>query len=356
MEILISEVNIHAVIQSIAEQLGTRQIRYFCEETTLSIPPQYGQGYIKGIDFKGGLGLMIFNCTFNDDLVLRYSLEQSHPLRVKFCQKGKITYSFEPDKERHDIPELHTAFCTSTETYDHIYEFSRDTHIQYTSLEIYRRLYLDKIECDITTLPSPLENLLRDIDAIDPFSYESAYSIMLADVVNDIHGNDLKGLARKTLLESRSLDLFAHIVTQYIDDLNPENRRILLRKSDLSLIVEAKKILLENIQDNITIPELSRRVGVNTTKLKQGFKKVFGYTINEFVRQEKLSLAKELILEGTLSIKQIAERVGYRNYAYFASRFKERYGALPSEYVKNIKHKIPIEKVEEGDSSVELKS
>ena len=350
MEVLITESDIHSVIKSIAEQLGTRQIRYFCEETTLSIPPQYGKGYIKGINFKDGLGLLLFNCTFNEPMSLRYSLEQSHPLRVVFCQKGLVTYSFEPDQERHDIPELHTAFCTSTETYDHLYEFPENTHVQFTSLEIDRRVYLKKIACDIATLPNDLANLLRDVNAIDPFSYESAYSIVLADVVNDIHTNDLKGLARKSLLESRSLDLFAHIVTQYVDDLNPQSKRVLLRKSDLTLIIKAKNILLENVQENITIPELSRQVGVNTTKLKQGFKKVFGCTINEFVRNHKLSLAKELILGGNLSIKQIAEKVGYRNYAYFASRFKERYGALPSEYIKHMKHQVPTDEVIESTS------
>ncbi|MGB3584959.1 MAG: AraC family transcriptional regulator [Tunicatimonas sp.] len=345
MEILITESDIHSVIKSIAEQLGTRQIRYFCEETTLAIPPQYGQGYIKGINFKDGLGLLLFNCTFNEETSFRYSLEKSHPLRVIFCQKGKVTYSFDPDHARHEIPELHTAFCTSTETYDHLYEFPEKKQVQFTSLEIDRRVYLNKIECDIATLPNDLANLLQDVDAIDPFTYANAYSIALADVVNNIHTNDLKGLARKSLMESRSLDLFAHIVTQYVDDLNPQNKQVLLRKSDLALIIKAKNILVDNIQENITIPELSRQVGVNTTKLKQGFKKVYGCTINEFVRNHKLTLAKELLVGGSLSVKQIAEKIGYRNYAYFASRFKERYGALPSEYMKHIKHKVPIDEV-----------
>ena len=297
-----------------------------------------------------GLGLFMFNCTFHEEFILRYSLAQSHPLRLKFCQQGSFTYSFEPDNEVFTIPTLHTALCTSTQTYDQVYILPANTHVQYTSLEINRKEYIDKIECDLETIPKDLANLLRDVDAIDPFSYESAYSLSLADVVYDIHANEMKGLARKTYLEARSLDLFAHIVAQYTDDLNPKNKRVLLRKTDVSLIVKAKDLLIDNIEENITIPELSRKVGVNTTKLKQGFKKVYGCTINEFVRYRKLSLAKELVLEGTLSVKQIAEKVGYRNYAYFASRFKERYGALPSEYMKRIKHQVPRDGVPETGS------
>lgn len=352
MEVIIKELEIHSVIKSIAQQLGTRQVRYFCEETTIAIPPRYGQGYIKGINFMHGLGLLMFNCTFTEEFVLRYSLEQSHPLRLKFCQVGSFKYSFEPepDNESYTIPALHTAFCTSTETYDQIYCVPANTQVQFTSLEINRKEYIKKIECDLETLPQNLANLLRDIDAIDPFTYESAYSLALADVVYDIHNNDLKGLARKTFLEARSLDLFAHIVAQYTDDLNPKNKRVLLRKADVSLIAKARDLLVDNIEKNMTIPELSRKVGVNTTKLKQGFKKVYGCTINEFVRYRKLSLAKEYVLEGTLSVKQIAEKVGYRNYAYFASRFKERYGALPSEYMKRIKHPVPGEGLSEKNS------
>lgn len=340
MKIIIRDIEIHAVIKSIAQQMGTRQVRYFCEETTLAIPPRFGAGYIKGVNFMNGVGLLIFNCTFHEELILHYSLKQSHPLRLKFCQQGNFIYCFQPDQESHKIQALHSAFCTSTDSYDQLYTFPANLHVQYTSLEINRREYIKKIECDVDTLPNDLANLLRDIDAIDPFAYESAYSIVLADVVNDIHTNDLKGLARKTFLEARSLDLFAHIVTQYLDDLNPKSKRVLLRKTDVSLINKAREILVQHIQENITIPELSKRVGVNTTKLKQGFKKMYGCTINEFVRYQKLSLAKELILEGSLSVKQISEKIGYRNYAYFASRFKERYGALPSEYMKRIKHPV----------------
>jgi AraC-like DNA-binding protein len=41
-----------------------------------------------------------------------------------------------------------------------------------------------------------------------------------------------------------------------------------------------------------------------------------------------------------MSIKETARAVGYANQSHFAKRFKEKYGVLPKDYIKNIRAKI----------------
>lgn len=343
MEVVITHIRLHDVLLAIAEQLEATELSYSCDETLITIPEKHGKGYIRGISFGHGLGLLIFRCTFNEDTIFHYSLNRSHPLRLVFCQLGTITYQFEPENVDFDIQSLHASLSTSTSSYDQRYCFPARTDVEFTSLEIDRTRYISKIECDLHTIPKRLAKVLRDINAEDPFTYQSNYSIALADIVYQIHNTSYEGLSRKAYLEARSLDLFAEVIQLFADDQQPNSKQVLLRRSDLDTIVEARNLMVKDLSKNITIPELAKAVGINTTKLKQGFKKVYNQTINEYIRDKRLEVAKDYILEGSLSIKQISERVGYKNYAYFSARFKERYGAVPSDYLKKRAQSVTLD-------------
>ena len=95
---------------------------------------------------------------------------------------------------------------TSTETYDQEYCFAANTDIEFTSLEVDRLRYIEKIEKDLNTIHPRLASVFKDIKAEDPFSYNSNYSIALADIVYQIHHTEYEGLPRKLYLEARSLD------------------------------------------------------------------------------------------------------------------------------------------------------
>lgn len=343
MEINISHVRLQNVLTEIAEQLDATEVKNLCGESTVVIPYQHGKGYIRGINFGDGLGLLTFSCTFKEETIFCYALNESHPLRLIFCQQGTITYKFEPDNIAFTIVSLQASLSASTKTYDQQYNFPANTEVEFTSLEVNRPLYLDKIECDLDTVPKRLAKVLRDIKAEDPFNYRSHYSIELADIVYQIHHSIYEGLSRKLYLEARTLDLFAEVIRLFADDEQPNSRQVLLRKSDIETIVQARDLMLEDLSTSLTIPALAKAVGINTTKLKQGFKMLYNQTINEYIRDKRLAVAKDYILEGHWSIKQVSEKVGYKNYAYFSARFKERYGAVPSEYLKKRAHHVTMD-------------
>jgi AraC-like DNA-binding protein len=129
---------------------------------------------------------------------------------------------------------------------------------------------------------------------------------------------------------------------QYEDDLKKGKKRQVLRKAEVDLIGRAKDILIENLQNPPTITELARQTGLNEQKLKKGFNLLFDTTINKYLLNERMEHAKVLLAEGSKSIKEIAAFVGFSNHGYFAGKFKEKFGLLPSDYVKAIKQeKIP---------------
>jgi len=104
-----------------------------------------------------------------------------------------------------------------------------------------------------------------------------------------------------------------------------------LRSRDVNRIYEARDIILSNLQKPLTLAELSRSVGICQTKLKVGFKAIFGTTVFEYVRARQMERALELLLNTDKNISEVAYEVGYMYPANFTHAFRKQLGYLPTE-------------------------
>lgn len=82
-----------------------------------------------------------------------------------------------------------------------------------------------------------------------------------------------------------------------------------------------------------TITQLAHRVGSNETSLKQCFRKQLNTTIHQYIVQQRMAKAAELLSGHALSISQVAHEVGYSNHGHFAAAFKKEFGCAPSMYL-----------------------
>ena len=103
---------------------------------------------------------------------------------------------------------------------------------------------------------------------------------------------------------------------------------------DFDKIHEAKDILIANSNHPPTILELSKRVGINDNKLKNGFKKVFNQTVYGYLFDYKMNLARQLLLDTDKTIFEIALDCGYEYTSHFTTAFKREYGLTPKPFKK----------------------
>ncbi len=96
----------------------------------------------------------------------------------------------------------------------------------------------------------------------------------------------------------------------------------------------AKKLLTNNYRSGYTIPILASRVEINERALKDGFKIMYNTTIFEYLTQQRMEHAKELLAENGRSILEIAQRVGYKNNSVFTQAFRRRYKLAPKQWQK----------------------
>ena len=94
---------------------------------------------------------------------------------------------------------------------------------------------------------------------------------------------------------------------------------------------------IEYINANYNDPELNVGAVARSVELSEGhlshiFKKETGYTLNSYITACRMHMAMHLLRERRLRVSEAAERVGYRDIAYFSSTFKKFTGKSPTEY------------------------
>ncbi|MBO9203396.1 MULTISPECIES: helix-turn-helix domain-containing protein [Niastella] len=79
---------------------------------------------------------------------------------------------------------------------------------------------------------------------------------------------------------------------------------------------------------------LARKFNLSETKLKVEFKQLFGKPVYQYFQEKQMELAKELLMENQLLIKEISWKFGYESTSKFSAAFKKHHGVLPSELSK----------------------
>ena len=98
------------------------------------------------------------------------------------------------------------------------------------------------------------------------------------------------------------------------------------------IVVAVKRYVREHISEDIYIADIAGQVYLNEQYLMRTFKKITGISILEFITDERVRLAKELLVSTDHPVKQVADNVGYGNYSYFTKLFKRNTGLTPQAY------------------------
>ena len=104
---------------------------------------------------------------------------------------------------------------------------------------------------------------------------------------------------------------------------------------DEKLIADAVKVVEENMGDpNFSVEEMSEKLNMHRTNLYKKLQTLTGKTPTQFLRLMRLKRGKQLLSRGNVLISQVAYEVGFNDPKKFARYFKEEFGMLPSEYVR----------------------
>jgi ligand-binding sensor domain-containing protein/signal transduction histidine kinase/CheY-like chemotaxis protein len=104
---------------------------------------------------------------------------------------------------------------------------------------------------------------------------------------------------------------------------------------DKEFLVNLTNIVNENMDDpDFGVEKLSKKIAMSHPVLYKKLNAITGLTINEFIKNQRLQKAAELLMQENYSLNGIALMVGYNDGKYLGREFKKKFGKTPSEYSK----------------------
>ena len=95
----------------------------------------------------------------------------------------------------------------------------------------------------------------------------------------------------------------------------------------------AVQYIKSHFDKSITVVELAQMTGYSVSHFRRLFVKYYGIPPQEYIFQNKVQKAKELLIEyPEKSVEEIAELLGMYNAAHLCKMFKKKAGYSPGEY------------------------
>ena len=188
---------------------------------------------------------------------------------------------------------------------------------------------------------SDLPPLVRDavtgsaeVGRIASFPLDHRIAALLADTIDTRLDGEMRVVqyaGRLAELVAYTLDAMQHTPLLRGSALN--------RQRDVELAHAAMQRLERDYRKPPLFADLAREIGTNQNKLKAVFKEAFGVTMADHCLERRMREAQQLLLEATLTIAQVAERVGYEHQSSFAAAFSSHVGMSPRQYRQ---HRAPF--------------
>lgn len=174
-----------------------------------------------------------------------------------------------------------------------------------------------------------------------PLLYKNiSFDTMLKQLFYSLNSN----LEDITILEKAKFDeliyrtlVFMFMPERFYKDDIYSTKKATISTSMCKLVEELKN---EDFFAFMTLSDLERFFDQSTRNLQLIFKKYYGCTPTQFLREQKLRYASRVIREtdGNINVTKLAIETGFYNFSLFSKYYKEYFGVNPKESIKNFKN------------------
>lgn len=91
----------------------------------------------------------------------------------------------------------------------------------------------------------------------------------------------------------------------------------------------------DRLHQPLRLQELAEQVHVSTSQLHSLFTETLGTSPMEYVRRSRMESAKQMLMNTSLPLHEIAEKIGYQDQSQLSRAFQQLEGISPSLYRRN---------------------
>lgn len=153
-------------------------------------------------------------------------------------------------------------------------------------------------------------------------SYRQAIKCLVynSDNVNIIHIDDINDKLLSSNLGSN----------KFIDNEIKNNKNV--NKIKTTLFENVKNFIKENIETELELEKVASNFGLSVYYFSRTFKEVTGINYSEYINKCRIDIAKELLSNGEMNVKEVCYKVGYNDPNYFSKVFKKYEGVSPVNF------------------------
>ncbi len=294
-------------------------------------PKKTGNLTLKSFNFNNGFNFNILSGDIFSLVQLKFNEDDNNCLRFFFIKKGELIHTLS-STIRYRLTDNYSCMVAVKDEENQLFTFPAQNDLEILFIQMETKRFSINLKSDFFSLPEEVGVVLMNKEMGSHFIYHGNYTLSISDTINEILQTQKEGIVKRFFLESKALELLWLQTELYKQELKSGYNKKVLRKTDISIIKKAKDFIHNNLDKKLTLKSVSREIGTNETKLKNGLKILYGKTFSEILRSERLNKAKALLEKGQMSIKEIANSCGYMSASMFSVRFRERFGDTPGKY------------------------
>jgi len=216
-----------------------------------------------------------------------------------------------------DLPETHIYYLVPGQIHHNIKTYDSNTWFLSISPSLVSKPYREIFDGNL---------LLQQPIKLERQSFVQFQNII--HILNAQFKGDGSSPIYKQLVQSLLDSLLGMYAKMYQRDDPPGKRTSRL----YHITQQFKKLLMEKIKCEKRPAFYAGQLNISETYLNEAVKEITGFTATYWLMNESIVEAKRLLIYSPLSVKEIANDLGYEDYAYFSKLFKKLTLSTPTDF------------------------
>lgn len=311
-----------SLIQKLAEFTKSKS-----DDGLFILPETYGEGYIKSFNFGARLNMMISQCEFKEEMIIKRAGGNS--------RKDEITFSFRNLFQQDKIQNPDGLALKRSIAMPSVQVSAGDIDIEVIIPE------KTKINTIVITIHMDLLKSWINDKAENKF----LNTITLSDkpyLYDQIISNEIEQVASKIALVNSEEELshfYLKLKTEemiylFLSELSKRETitNYPLNVADVKAMYAIKETLCSDLSNPPDLTHLAFISNMSESKMNKLFKQIFGNSIYNYYQALRMNEAAYLIREEKLSVSETGYRLGFSNLSHFSRIFEKHIGLKPKKY------------------------
>ena len=311
-----------SLIQKLAEFTKSKS-----DDGLFILPETYGKGYIKSFNFGTQLNMMISQCEFKEEMIIKRAGGNS--------RKDEITFSFRNLFQQDKIQNPDGLAAKRSIAMPSVQVSAGDIDIEVIIPE------KTKINTIVITIHMDLLKSWINDKAENKF----LNTITLSDkpyLYDQIISNEIEQVASKIALVNNEEELshfYLKLKTEemiylFLSELSKRETitNYPLNVADVKAMYAIKETLCSDLSNPPDLTHLAFISNMSESKMNKLFKQIFGNSIYNYYQALRMNEAAYLIREEKLSVSETGYRLGFSNLSHFSRIFEKHIGLKPKKY------------------------